>query len=1117
MGADFSRVRLNPLLDYAGVELQQGRVLLDADMNELVGVFDRRLRAMGSDVLGRARVSSTTPDAFKISVAGGTLQIGKGRLYVDGLLAENHGAKSDDPAMHVFDDLLAESQFADAIAYTAQPYMPVPPPALPTAGRHLVYLDVWDREVTHLENSDLIENAVGVDATSRIQTVWQVRVLEGDVGATTTCETPDANIPGWSALIAPSTGVLTTGTFDVAPTDNPCELPPTGGYRGLENQLYRVEIHDPGQPGGTATFKWSRENASFGSRVASIVSATELELQSLGRDDVLRFKNNDWVEIIDDNREFSFPPKAGEIRRSVVDEATRRIQFTPALPAAMLPAAFPDSILPTKRNLRVRRWDQSRKIFRTDPSGTPVEVQDLDAAGSTGLIKVPSAGTTLILENGVTVGFASTGTTGFRTGDYWVFAARTADASVEHLDRAPPRGIHHHYARLGIWDVAAGTVTNCRNPWPPAAGHDCSCIACVSAEDHNSGKFTIQTAIDQAKSTGGRICLGPGLFQLSESIRIVGALALELVGHGQTVLLAPQGNVNAPVPAILVDKSAFVTLTGFGLVMAPGNRLVLADRTVVISTPGIMIENSASVTVERCQFYSFGNLLPQNPAVGLGGFVLQTRVCRNSFGFFMPDAQNNQVIGFGTGVGHLPTIADKPNPLLLTLDLYVEDNFMQCGSSGIHLDALCYHAWQVGISGNFIGPSAITGIAVAGIGVPAPLSRIEITGNEIVVTSSVAGIGGAAGVTSGTGIVSGVSAARISNNDILPLGPASGNGILLDAPLLPMLVDGCQILGNRVGGVAGIGIEIRTPLGSALIKQNTVQNAASGGIVMTGSTRGPSSAQHLSIANNQLLGLVPSAPNALVGQLGFALGIRLDFVARAEIEDNVIRDLGMNVTNTVPPVGIALVACAAARIAGNQITNIGPLNVPFTSSAGIAVTAPFERAEVSNNVIRRSDPIAQGTSDWRALYVGPLAGFAGGFKHNLVPTAQGQFVVVGDFRLVAVPVGTQLAAVRGNVMTGSSAGSFAPTGSFVELTIAGSCVFTDNQAVFQPTGGRPLATLAAPLIAAGNNILTGGLPSLQIQAPPGARFTVLGNVASGTIVVNGALLAAPWEPLNMHG
>ncbi|MFK4659135.1 hypothetical protein ABIF97_009069 [Bradyrhizobium japonicum] len=79
MGADFSRVRLDPLLDFAGVELKQGAVLLDGDANELMAILDRRLRALASDILGRDTVSSTTPDAFKLGVAGNTLEIGKGR------------------------------------------------------------------------------------------------------------------------------------------------------------------------------------------------------------------------------------------------------------------------------------------------------------------------------------------------------------------------------------------------------------------------------------------------------------------------------------------------------------------------------------------------------------------------------------------------------------------------------------------------------------------------------------------------------------------------------------------------------------------------------------------------------------------------------------------------------------------------------------------------------------------------------------------------------------------------------------------------------------------------------------------------------------------------------
>ena len=58
MGADLSRIRSNPLLDFAGVELKQGGVLLDADFNEFVSLVDRRLRAATSDILGRSTVSS---------------------------------------------------------------------------------------------------------------------------------------------------------------------------------------------------------------------------------------------------------------------------------------------------------------------------------------------------------------------------------------------------------------------------------------------------------------------------------------------------------------------------------------------------------------------------------------------------------------------------------------------------------------------------------------------------------------------------------------------------------------------------------------------------------------------------------------------------------------------------------------------------------------------------------------------------------------------------------------------------------------------------------------------------------------------------------------------------
>jgi hypothetical protein len=71
-------------------------------------------------------------------------------------------------------------------------------------------------------------------------------------------------------------------------------------YTGLENQLYRVEIH-AGGPVATATFKWSRDSA-----VAAAVTNVNPHARSWSSrrrtDERLRFSGGDWVEITDDWR-----------------------------------------------------------------------------------------------------------------------------------------------------------------------------------------------------------------------------------------------------------------------------------------------------------------------------------------------------------------------------------------------------------------------------------------------------------------------------------------------------------------------------------------------------------------------------------------------------------------------------------------------------------------------------------------------------------------------------------------------------------------------------------------------------------------------------------------------
>ena len=244
-----------------------------------------------------------------------------------------------------------------------------------------------------------------------------------------------------------------------------------------------------------------------------------------------------------------------------------------------------------------------------------------------------------------------------------------------------------------------------------------------------------------------------------------------------------------------------------------------------------------------------------------------------------------------------------------------------------------------------------------------------------------------------------------------------------------------------------------------------------------------------------------------------------------EIEGNLIRDLGLGSADKVPRIAIALLACETARVAGNQIINIGPVTptfLPTAAGGAIVMSGPnFDRAEISQNVIRRSDPIALALANfilWRALYIGALTPFANGFTHKMVEVEAGKFLLVGEQSIKAAISGEQVTAVRGNLMETGSAGPFAPAGAMVQVEVNGSAIFSDNQCILLTPGGAnpsPLATLGAPMIAVANNILTGGAPSLQITVPKD-KFTILGNVTSNPITVDGVAVTGPWAPLNVH-
>jgi hypothetical protein len=617
---DNSRFTFDPFKNYAGVVMEQGRVQLDADWNEWLAELSRRIQAGTLDILGHAAYTPNNQWAFLITATSGspnTVSIGCGRMYVDGLLAENHGLHKN----AVWDPALAElsgnpqpinlsSPNPSPIDFTHQPWLPGA--VTPTdSGAYLAYLDVWTRDLTWLEDPDLIDKAVGVDTTGRLQTVWQVKLMPNT--GNWNCQTPDAQIP----YPANSAGQLTSG---VQPNTaaGPCCLTSGTGYTGVENQFYRVEIHNPGVGNDTptlngATFKWSRDNASVETGVTAIQTvqnsvnntASQLSVLSLGRDQVLGFKNGDWIEILDDWSELWGNPgvlcQIDSVNPSPCTiTLTTIIDTTLAAPGPGVATSFPvgaNNLTDKKRRTRIRRWDQKGKVY--DSHGN----QWCDLAATGGLIPVPAT-KTLVLESGITVQFGLNPTSGtFNVADFWTFAARTADGSVEKLKAAPPRGIHHHYTKLSTLAFSnPPSYPDCRTPWTTGDEGACGCCSCTVGDNVNSfGKYSsIQQAINALPTTGaipgGEVCILPGRYY--EHVYLYNQSDVVIHGCGpETCLCSPSSQPDAaksqdaaapPVTpesglaaVITVVGSSNITLRSFTIEAADGETCVLLDGTEV--------------------------------------------------------------------------------------------------------------------------------------------------------------------------------------------------------------------------------------------------------------------------------------------------------------------------------------------------------------------------------------------------------------------------------------------------------------------------------------------------------------------------------------------------------
>jgi photosystem II stability/assembly factor-like uncharacterized protein len=399
---------------------------VDAGLVALAALPGGVVLAAGDDVTltrsgpGEAWNQVPAMPADDAGARGRTLAISAGDIYVEGVRCENERTVS----LH------------------RQPEPPLDGAAFaPATGTYGVFLHVQEEHLTAGEREELREVALGgPDSATRTRTVWQAGLIAlGD---------PDASCAAVAALSPadPPRGRLRARAVPAAVSTSECIVPPNGGYRRLENQLYRVEIHDS-TAAGAATYTWSRDNGSVIARLEGITTdavrkTVAAKVAHTGRDATVGFGPEQIVELTDEGRLLRSEP--GELLEIKEILGTTLVLSNPhSLSLSM--DDFPVNPI-------VRRWE----------GGGTVEF-----------------GKWIELEDGVLVEFAEGPDSGdaFRTGDYWTIPARTLSGQVEWpqtggIPRFEERqGPWRHTAPLAIAGVDAdgvwSGVRDCRKRFPP--------------------------------------------------------------------------------------------------------------------------------------------------------------------------------------------------------------------------------------------------------------------------------------------------------------------------------------------------------------------------------------------------------------------------------------------------------------------------------------------------------------------------------------------------------------------------------------------------------------------------------------------------------------------------
>lgn len=638
MGSDRARISFDRTREYRSVVTQQGRVTLEADVNEQAVIASEALRLETIDIIG----PTATPDnGYLVSIdANGDLVVGPGIMYVGGWRME----------------------FNQPVPVANQPEWIDQPPTIwakSKGGLYVIALLVTEQEVQAVEDQALREVALGGPDTGA-----RTRLMQHIVAVPTRDRTCAAVLKDWDTILKPLglalqpdtlaldfNAALQVSFYPPAGPSDPCCPPAQGGYLGADNQLIRVTVTSYDASTHTGTLLWGWNNASFlyrGSLLNPTANPQILTLSPAPVDAAHTPQLNQVIEVLRSTMELGNPSDLNFIAApegDVITLAASGTVFDPTTNQLTLPTGttLPADYASDSNPLFVRLW-QAEVPF-TD--GTAVKLDDVSGLA-------------------VTIHMTALPTGPLEARPFWDFAVRPNTPQQVYPQRylQSPQGptgprrwltdlaiIQYVPSSPAVRDGGFKIVADCRVPFPAPTSVDeeCGCCGITLNAAQVAARGGLQAVVDAQAKLGQSLSLRPGRYVLDAPLAFSSAHAgflLSGCSPGARVQLSANSAslANFTAGMLTITGTSNITIQGlsFSLPLAPFQNPTQPIGTTAQFTTnlafGINIQNSTSIVIEDCAFlFASPDSSPNNPVLygGAGIYAYEDcsglRVLRNRF------------------------------------------------------------------------------------------------------------------------------------------------------------------------------------------------------------------------------------------------------------------------------------------------------------------------------------------------------------------------------------------------------------------------------------------------------------------------------------------------------